>query len=285
MLVTYVPDLDQESEHIVYTPTEETIKKPFYIYECGHYSCGSRFRVEHTSRDGYLILLTVTGVGIVICDGLTYRVAAGNAILVNCAKKVEYYTTGPNNWDMFWCYGAGTGMAEYEAYLNDRNESVLEFSDVGPAKKAMEDLLLHARKLSELSDFLISNDVSEALTAMARQKAEQLRQGVKPKQVEVIDICTRYMEEHYMEKVSLEEISEMLEVTKYYLIRIYKEVNKITPYEYLTLYRINKAKEMIRDTQESIESISSKCGFLNANTFIRAFKKCVGRTPTSYKKL
>lgn len=285
MLVTYVPDLDQESEHIVYTPTEETIKKPFYIYECGHYSCGSGFKAEHKNREGYMIIVTVTGVGIVICDGLTYRVAAGNAILINCAKDVQYYTTGPNKWNMFWLYGGGQGMANYESYLNDRNESVLEFSDVEPAKKAMEELLFHAGKLSELSDFQISNDVSEVLTIMALQKAEQLRQGVKPRQAEVIDICTRYMEEHYMEKVSLEEISEMLDVTKYYLIRIYKEVNKITPYEYLTLYRINKAKEMILDTSESIESISTKCGFLNANTFIRAFKKCVGRTPTSYKKL
>lgn len=285
MLVTYVSDLDQESKHIIYTPTEGTVKKPFYIHECGYYRCGSKFRVEHTQRDNYLILFTVSGVGIVVCDRFTYRVPKGSAILINCSKRVQYYTTGPKRWEMYWCYASGSGIEEYEGYLNDRDETVLEFEDPEPARQAMEHLVCHAQNLSEVSDFKISNDISSILSEMAGQKAIQLREGIKPKQVEIIDACTQYMEEHYMEKISLEEISEMLDVTKYYLIRIYKDVNKITPYEYLTLYRINKAKDMIRTTSESIENVSAQCGFLNANTFIRAFKKCVGMTPTSYKKL
>lgn len=285
MLLNCVSDLEQGSTRTIYTPTEDTVKKPFYIYECGYYRCGSKFRMEHKERDHYLILLTISGVGIIISDGLTYRVPKESAVLVDCSKDVEYYTTGPNTWEMYWCYISGSGLEPYEAYLNDRNETVLEFTDVEPARKAMESLNFHAGHLSELSDFFISNDISDVLTAMANQKHQQLRSSIKPKQVEIIDACTQYMEEHYQEKVSLEEISAMLDVTKYYLIRIYKDVNKITPYEYLTLYRINKAKDMIRNTSESIENISAQCGFLNANTFIRAFKKCVGRTPTSYKRL
>ena len=106
MLVTYVSDLDQESKHIIYTPTEGTVKKPFYIHECGYYRCGSKFRVEHTQRDNYLILFTVSGVGIVVCDRFTYRVPTGSAILINCSKRVQYYTTGPKRWEMYWCYAS-----------------------------------------------------------------------------------------------------------------------------------------------------------------------------------
>lgn len=285
MLLNYTPDMEQDSCHIMYTPTESTVQKPFYIHDCGYYNCRSNFQMEHSGRDHYMIIVTVSGVGILVSDGYTYRLPAGSAVLVNSRKKVQYYKTGPTNWKMYWCNMSGSHMEEYETYLNEKEETVLEFQDIEPVARAMKEMLGHAEQVMESSDFAISNELSQVLTAMTMQKKIQLKEGIKPKQVEIIETCTKYMEDHFREKVSLEEISEMLDVSKYYLIRIYKDVNKITPYEYLTIYRVSKAKKLIQETAISIEDISSSCGFLNANTFIRAFKKYVGMTPTSYKKL
>lgn len=285
MLLNYVPDLEEDSRHIFYTPLESTLQKPFYIYECGYYNCGSHFTMEQKERDEYMIIATVSGVGILVCDGYTSRMPAGSVVLINARRRVQCYTTGPRNWKMYWCRLNGGMIREYEEYLNDRDETVLECQDTETIEQIMKELCSHAESLSVSSDFAISNDISRMLTFMTAQKKARLRRGIKPRQVEIIDTCTRYMEEHYQEKISLEEISEKLEVSKYYLIRIYKDINKTTPYEYLTIYRVNQAKKMIREKAGSIEDISSKCGFLNANTFIRAFKKYVGMTPTSFKRL
>lgn len=57
-----------------------------------------------------------------------------------------------------------------------------------------------------------------------------------------------------------------------------------TPYSYLTSYRINMSKRMLRLTDRSIAEIAENCGFLDTSNFITHFKKHVGVKPMQYRK-
>ncbi len=66
--------------------------------------------------------------------------------------------------------------------------------------------------------------------------------------------------------------------------RLFKRVSRYNFKEYLTLVRLNKARNLLRDTRTPITEISHSCGFQEHKYLIAAFNKYCGLTPTEYRK-
>jgi len=103
------------------------------------------------------------------------------------------------------------------------------------------------------------------------------------------DICARvknYIEHNYQDsQLSLAELSKKFGLTPSYFSKMYKDKYQISIPDYINMTRLNKAKELLRDTSQSIQSIASAVGFLESSTFIRMFKKMEGMTPGVYRNL
>jgi len=94
-----------------------------------------------------------------------------------------------------------------------------------------------------------------------------------------------YIQEHFMETVTLEDIANSILVSKSECCRCFKRATGISPIEYLMKYRIaESAKCMHRKTHESISEIACAVGFNNTSYFNKTFKKFIGCTPTKYRQ-
>jgi len=93
-----------------------------------------------------------------------------------------------------------------------------------------------------------------------------------------------FIEESYSRDISLNEISEALNISSYYFSKLFKDETGEGFVEYLTRKRVEKAKEMLKDPEKSIKEIGSECGYADPNYFSRIFKKSTGMTPTEYKE-
>lgn len=93
------------------------------------------------------------------------------------------------------------------------------------------------------------------------------------------------IERHYAKDLSLNEIAEELHVTTAYLSRLFKEHLDINFKEYLTTYRLTKAKELLSDTLLPVKTIGERVGYPNPMAFNRVFKKYEGITPREFKLL
>lgn len=93
-----------------------------------------------------------------------------------------------------------------------------------------------------------------------------------------------YVEKHYMEKITLEQLAGEAQCNPQYLCHFFKEIANISPVQYLIGYRIEKAKEMLEDTTKTVLEVSLDCGFENVSYFIRQFKRAAGITPREYRK-
>jgi len=94
----------------------------------------------------------------------------------------------------------------------------------------------------------------------------------------------KYIEEHYLEQISLKETARKFYMDMYYLSHTFKKVTGYTFRDYLTLQRISKARDLLFYTSEDITRIGLNSGFHNVNHFIRIFKKFEGITPYQYRK-
>lgn len=94
-----------------------------------------------------------------------------------------------------------------------------------------------------------------------------------------------YIQEHFMESVTLEDIAGSILVSKSECCRCFKRATGLSPIEYLIKYRIMEAaKHMNRKTHESISEIAGSVGFNNISYFNKIFKKFMGCTPTEYRQ-
>lgn len=93
-----------------------------------------------------------------------------------------------------------------------------------------------------------------------------------------------YIEKNYMNTISLDELSEELFLSKYYLCRIFKEYSGFTITEYINIFRIKKAVQLLENTPDSISEVASILGYDSVTYFERIFKKFMNVTPLKYKK-
>lgn len=93
-----------------------------------------------------------------------------------------------------------------------------------------------------------------------------------------------YMETHYAEHISLQDLADVVACNSQYLCRFFKEITGSTPIQYLIACRIEHACTLLSDTTMSVLEISMECGFDNVSYFIRKFRQLKGCTPNQFRK-
>lgn len=93
----------------------------------------------------------------------------------------------------------------------------------------------------------------------------------------------KYVKQHYTEGIILKDLSSEFGVTNTYLSMLFKKETGETLKDYLTALKINKAKELLRETNEQVAEISKEIGYDNEHYFSRIFKQKTGMTPTQYR--
>ncbi len=90
--------------------------------------------------------------------------------------------------------------------------------------------------------------------------------------------------ENYSRDVSMADVAEQMRITQGYLSRVFKERTGYTFLEYLTLFRLRKALELLRDRSLLISEAAYRSGFHDNGYFTQLFKKYTGITPGQYRK-
>ena len=93
-----------------------------------------------------------------------------------------------------------------------------------------------------------------------------------------------YMEQYHAEKIDLEKIAAAAFMSRFYYIKVFKQIYGITPRQFLKDLRISKAKELLK-TGLSVTQVCFDVGYESLPTFSRAFKTGTGYSPKAYQEL
>ena len=93
-----------------------------------------------------------------------------------------------------------------------------------------------------------------------------------------------YIHEHYFEKISVDTLAKIANLSRSTFLRKFTDVCKIPPSEYVMNYRIGASEYMLLHTSESLMNIAFKCGFYDAAHFSRTFINKKGVSPSEYRK-
>ena len=106
----------------------------------------------------------------------------------------------------------------------------------------------------------------------------------KSKKYRALVRVTNYIDEHYTESISLDEVASQTGISRYYVSHLFKELMNTTFVGYVNELRLNRAAMLLLTTDRPIIEIASISGFNNLSNFNRAFKMHFGKTPSAYRK-
>ncbi len=92
-----------------------------------------------------------------------------------------------------------------------------------------------------------------------------------------------YIDTHYREEITLESVSEVVFLSSYYFSRLFKKEVGFNFSSYLLYKRIDEAKRLLAESEDSISNISASVSFKDQSYFCKVFKKHVGQTPKEYR--
>ncbi len=97
----------------------------------------------------------------------------------------------------------------------------------------------------------------------------------------LVDEISRYIDTHISEPISVEDLANLVHMSKYHFLRKFKDITGVTAHTFITNKRLIRASEMLKNGQ-NITQVYQSCGFSDYSAFLRNFKKTFGVSPGKY---
>jgi len=257
---------------------------PFLVTEAGMFYALEQFYSRRSGKDGYLVIYTRSGKGLLTYRGEQFELLADSAVLIDCHQFHEYRTLPgeTNNWTFYWLHFESDNMGFFSRSIYPEAFSVLE---VGKTLIDVFNVIIENLQYNGQDTlFLINDSVYKILTQMVGAAATIRTPGEKEAvNKEIIRKAAEYIKTYHWQTLDIEEVAQNFNLSKFYFIRLFKEIIGVTPYSYMIMERINISKKLLHTTDLRISEISLIVGFADEGNFIRTFKSIVGRTPKSYR--
>ncbi|HAH62550.1 MAG TPA: hypothetical protein DCL73_10700 [Treponema sp.] len=128
-------------------------------------------------------------------------------------------------------------------------------------------------------------DLASLLRTRLCAKLDELRVQKQSQAEKPIRASKEYIESHYAEKITLEDVAGILKLNPSYFSTLFKKETGSNFLEYVTGVRIEKAKQLLVSTNDTMAGIAAKVGYADTRYFSQCFEKTAGLKPSIYRKL
>lgn len=265
------------------TPSEVALSLPFYIIEAGRFTTHTGYVVERNYHDSYLLLYTLNGSGEIMSGTERTELDKIHACIIDCTKYHKYSALSSEEWEFYWIHFKGAGAKAIYDILNPDSISNVPINN-RLFTAQIERILEMTEDDSLYSSLELSFALHGILNTAIKSSMENTHDNSRSDYDSEIEKSIEYIKENYRRDISIEDMVEELHISKYHFIRIFKRIMGVTPYKYLSSYRINESKTILRTTNKSVLETALDCGFNDAGNFILQFKKHTGISPTQYRR-
>lgn len=262
---------------------------PTVLYACKNKRTQSGFIHTHDHIELHFVL---SGSGKYTIRDTKYNVAAGDLLLLNPGEMHAHICSAENPLFLF-------SVGFEDICLKGRNENEFYFPNEQPVFHTSSDLKekltdLCYNMLNEESAplpgryFMMRSYLTQMLILIIRNNAGTASSVIKcdftsSQKSYVVKTILEYMQKHYQQKVSLDQIAGNMYISSVYISKVFKEETGNSPINHLIQIRLEKATELMSaEPSLTIKEIAKSVGYDDAYYFSRLFKKYYGVSPSQF---
>ena len=216
------------------------------------------------------VIWVLEGEGLFSYKGTAFTLSAGEGVF--CRRGVPHrYHSGDGPFDTAWFTFLGA-------------EAVLDYYHIGNAFRFTASPPMQAA-CEELRIFCEGNSTMISRSAAGYSWLTAWLEDWFAPSVPAAVRVRRYLEAHFSEPLTLEQIAAQVRMGKYALCRYYKENQGISVMEQLKRIRLAKARQLLRCSTCNIEEIGWMCGYESPSYFGKLFREATGQSPREYRRL
>ena len=273
-------DYDPSSYRIIHTPSAAAVRCLYYVQEIGYLKTLRPLNTDRKNLESYLFVTVCTGKGELRYGERTWTLNAGDCFLIDCRRPHAYKSSAAHPWSLMWVHFNGQSAAYYADQFRDRHDGApVARHTPEDAQTALHELMEHYRSAKNDPELVGSMLLTRLLTALLLDYSPQTG-ALSEKLTQVY----AYLEMHFAEPLTLDQLSAEFYISKYYLTRTFRQKYGDSIFAVILRLRINRAKELLRFTDASISEIAARCGFNDSSYFNRQFQRADHCTATEYRR-
>ena len=207
------------------------------------------------------------------------RLQKGQGFITFADEFAYYYPDKNNPWTYLWFRVSG-----------DDDEGVLERCSISKVNRTFSFdasfLIKEGQNLTRLCNLSMNNDVAKE--AIAKWLISFCHTGKKEEicslSKNVVDFAKRHIDDNYHKKISIQNVAKKAGIGRKYLCMLFVKELGLSPREYLTKKRIDRAKFLLARNDLNVSLVAFSVGYDDALGFSRIFKKHVGVSPKRYRE-
>lgn len=237
------------------------------------------------SHPHYEIYYLTKGCRTFFLSNALYKISAPALLII---PPHALHKTEGAGFERYNIYFTDKGLDEFQRYtLQKKSLTVINLNqNENKTLLSVFDKMLSVDKRKKHSEHIIRTLFSYTILLLSElsdnpnKSSDIEQQYVPPLVLKAVD----YLNNNYTQKTTLEDIADYFFISKGALIYNFNKFLGCSPIDYLLNIRISKAKEMLLNTQKSVNEIAECCGFSSANYFGLIFKKKENISPLMYRK-
>lgn len=277
----------QTSERYFFTPSSLARELFYYPTRCGHYFCDSRYSFSHRSEialegdhNRNIMLFLVQGGAMELeLAGVPVLAAGGQVVLFDCQQPYRYAAS--DGLEFTWLLFNGLNARAFYHRILQAHGGRPCFSpeSAAPIGQLLGSLLEGCAAEERPSEAACSQLLHRLLCLLLLGEGERASGGG-----DYIAQAIRYMNRHLFEPIGVQQVAEAVRLSPSHFSRQFKARTGYSPYEYIVLRRIDRAKYLLTSTEQTVSEIAYATGYNSEENFIHSFQKHVGISPGLFRK-
>ena len=261
------------------------LDRPFFVSGCGIYRL-LRQSVMMTQRPegrrDYQLLYVSSGKAFFSIGGHQQEAQAGSMVLYRPGEGQSYHYYAKDEPEVCWIHFSGSAVSEMLDKIGFSRTHILScglsFNFTGLFNQIIMELQVKRPCFEEFLSLLLQELFCGILRSQLESSTDKFRNQKEMEQ------SVRFFNESFSQNICIEEYAKNQHMSVCWFIRCFKRYMGVTPMQYLTSIRIGKAKELLKNTNYSIQEIGNLVGYENPLYFSRIFHRQTGYSPSAYRK-
>lgn len=155
---------------------------------------------------------------------------------------------------------------------------------VATVLKILQEIREDRPRHQETTRYLLKVFLLELLRAQESEAAESAGGGIDSSSFAQITPALRYIDVNFASNLKVSDLAEQCSLSETHLRRLFNDYVSLAPMDYVNLVRIQKACDIMRRTDHSMDQVAAECGFSTTSTFNRNFRKYMDTSPYQWKR-